>query len=310
MSTSTPSRSTVLALILAAASWGIGTVVSKRATTEIPPLTLLLIQLAASLVVLGLFMRWRRLPFRGPSSSPVLGRLGLLNPGLAYALSLLGLAHITASLSVLLWALEPVLILFLAGWLLRERITLLLVALSLIAVTGMLFVIGRPDGSGSLLGIVLTIAGVACCAIYTVGTRRWLGTADSTSQVLVAQQAHALALAGLLVGAAWLAGSAALPVAVSPAGWLSAVASGVLYYGVAYWLYLSGLRHVPASVAAVSFYLIPVFGVAGGFILLGERLGPTQWVGVVVVFLAIYLILRRTGALRLDLAERPMRTEP
>lgn len=30
-----------------------------------------------------------------------LGALGVLNPGLAYALSLLGLAHITASLSVL-----------------------------------------------------------------------------------------------------------------------------------------------------------------------------------------------------------------
>ena len=310
MSTSTPSRSTALALILAAASWGIGTVVSKRATTEIPPLTLLLIQLAASLVVLGLFMRWRRLPFRDPSSSPLLGRLGFLNPGLAYALSLLGLAHITASLSVLLWALEPVLILFLAGWLLRERITAPLVVLSLVAVTGMLLVIGQPDGSGSLLGIVLTIAGVACCAIYTVGTRRWLETADSTSQVLVAQQAHALALACLLVGAAWLAGGAALPAAVSPAGWVSAVASGILYYGVAYWLYLSGLRHVPASVAAVSFYLIPVFGVTAGFILLGERLGPTQWVGVAIVFVAIYLILRRNGALRLDLTEQPIRAEP
>ena len=310
MPTSTPSRSTVLALTLAAASWGVGTVISKRATAEIPPLTLLLIQLAASLVVLALFMRWRGLPYRDPDASPGLGRLGLLNPGLAYALSLLGLVHITASLSVLLWALEPVLILFLAGWLLRERITAPLVILSLVAVMGMLLVIGEPDGSGSLLGVLLTIAGVACCAIYTVGTRRWLGSADSTSQVLVAQQAHALALACLLVGTAWLAGGAAPPAAVSPAGWVSAVASGVLYYGVAYWLYLSGLRHVPASVAAVSFYLIPVFGVAAGFILLGERLGPTQWLGVAIVLVAIYLILRRTGAIRLDLVDQPVPAEP
>ena len=310
MSTSTPSRSTVLALTLAAASWGIGTVVSKRATAEIPPLTLLLIQLAASLVVLALFMRWRGLPYRDPSASPLLGRLGLLNPGLAYALSLLGLVHITASLSVLLWALEPVLILFLAGWLLRERITAPLVMLSLVAVAGMLLVIGEPDGSGSLLGVLLTVAGVACCAIYTVGTRRWLGSADSTSQVLVAQQAHALVLACLLVAIAWLAGGAALPAAVSVAGWVSAVGSGVLYYGIAYWLYLSGLRHVPASVAAVSFYLIPVFGVTAGFILLGERLGPTQWLGVAIVLVAIYLILRRTGAIRLDLVDQPVPAEP
>lgn len=306
MSISTLSQKTVLALTLAAAAWGIGTVVSKRATAEIAPLTLLPIQLAASLVVLSLFMHWRRLPLRDPAASPILGRLGLLNPGLAYALSLLGLAHISASLSVLLWALEPVMILFLAGLVLRERITPSLVALSLVAVTGMLLVIDQPDGSGSLVGVGLTLAGVACCAIYTVTTRHRIGSADSTSQVLIAQQAHALALACLLAGAAWLIGGAGLPVAVSPAGWASAVASGVLYYGLAYWLYLSGLRNVPASVAALSFYLIPVFGVGAGIVFLGDRLGPAQWLGVAVVLVAIYLILRRTGALRLGLVDQPI----
>ena len=35
------SRRTVLALILAAAYWSLGTVVSRRAIAEIPPLTLL-----------------------------------------------------------------------------------------------------------------------------------------------------------------------------------------------------------------------------------------------------------------------------
>jgi probable blue pigment (indigoidine) exporter len=296
MSISTPTRSTVLALTLAAASWGIGTVVSKRATAEIPPLTLLPIQLAASLVVLVLFMRWRGLPLRDASSSPLLGRLGLLNPGLSYALSLLGLVHITASLSVLLWAMEPVLILFLAAWLLRERISASLLILSLIAVAGMLLVISAPGGSGDVLGVGLTIAGVACCAIYTVSTRRWLGDTDSTSHVLAAQQMYALAFAGVLAGAAWLATGSVLPSSVTAAGWASAIGSGVLYYGVAYWLYLSGLRHVPASLAAVSFYLIPVFGVAAGFLFLGERLGPGQWLGAAIVVAAIYLILRRMAS--------------
>ena len=45
----------------------------------------------------------------------------MLDPGFAYALSLLGLVSITASLSVMLWALQP-LIVFLAGWLLHERV--------------------------------------------------------------------------------------------------------------------------------------------------------------------------------------------
>jgi drug/metabolite transporter (DMT)-like permease len=291
-----PAWRTSLVLILAAACWGFGTVVSKRAVEEIPPLTLLPIQLAASLLVLAALMRWRRVPFRDPDASPLLGRLGLLNPGLAYALSLIGLVHITASLSVLLWALEPLFILFLATWFLRERIGPMLIALSLLALGGMLLVIYQPGSTGTLLGVALTVAGVACCAIYTVATRRWLASADSTAQVVLAQQVHALALGLVVVSGLWLAGGAVRPAAVSPAGWASAVGSGVLYYALAYWLYLSGLRNVPASIAAASFYMIPVFGVAGGVLLLGDRLEPHQWAGGVVVLAALATILRRTAA--------------
>ncbi len=50
---------------------------------------------------------------------------------------------------------------------------------------------------------------------------------------------------------------------------------------------------VPASLAAVSFYLIPVFGVATGFLFLGERLDPRQWVGAAIVLVALLLIIRR-----------------
>lgn len=253
MATRTARRRTALALTLAAACWGFGTVVSKAAIDEIPPLSLLPVQLGASLIVLALLMRWQRIPFRDRSASSTLGRLGVLNPGLAYALSLLGLFHITASLSVVLWAIEPLLILVLAAWFLRERIGPTLVVLSLIAVSGMLLVIYESDSAGSALGVALTIAGVACCAVYTVVTRRWMATADSTAQVVVAQQAYALAFAFLLVTASWLLGGAVWPERVSPAGWASAIGSGVLYYGLAYWLYLSALRQVPASVAAASF---------------------------------------------------------
>lgn len=310
MAASSFPRRTVLALTLAAACWGFGTVVSKRAIDEIPPLTLLPIQLGASVAVLALLMRWRGLPFRDRAASPVLGRLGVLNPGLAYALSLLGLVHISASLSVMLWAIEPLLILFLAAWFLHERVGPSLIGLSVVAVGGMLLVIYQPGSSGTPLGVLLTVAGVACCALYTVVTRRWLATADSTAQVIVAQQVHALAFAFVLVAAFWLLGGAVRPGYVSPAGWASAIGSGVLYYGLAYWLYLSGLRHVPASVAAVSFYLIPVFGVAGGFLLLGERFDMSQWIGVAIVLAAIALIFRRTSTTPTLAAEQSARVQP
>ncbi|MFL5721920.1 MAG: DMT family transporter [Chloroflexota bacterium] len=300
-------RRDLLALVLAATCWGTGTVISKAALAEVAPLTLLAIQLAASLCVLAILMRSQGISLRS-DASPLLGRLGLLNPGLAYALSLLGLTFITASLSVLLWALEPLLILALAGVFLRERITPTFILLSLIAVAGMVLIVYDPSStSGQWIGVGLTVAGVACCAVYSVVTRRWIPDAKETSQVVVAQQAHALALALGLVVLVGVAGGTVLPTALTPLGLASAIASGVLYYAGAYWFYLGALRHVPASFAAVSFYLIPIVGVAGGAILLGERLDPRQWVGALVVLGAILAIIRLPSSPAVETAVRDPR---
>ena len=288
-------RRDLVALVLAAVCWGLGTVVSKVAVGEFAPLTLLAIQLASSLVVLLLLMRQRGIA-QLRVEPPLLGRLGLLNPGAAYALGLLGLVSITASVSVLLWALEPVMIMLLAAVVLRERITVGLTLLSLAAMAGIALVVYDPASiSGHLVGVALALAGVACCAAYTVITRRFIPEARETSAVVLTQQAYAFALAVVLLVVVAALGASVVPTAITPIGLGSAVVSGVLYYAGAYWLYLGALRRVPASLAASSFYLIPIVGVTAGAILLGEHLGPTQWIGAAVVLVSVLAILLRSS---------------
>ena len=98
-------------------------------------------QLAVSVAVLIVVVRLRREHLPGGREGRLLGRLGLLNPGLAYALSLVGLTQITASLAVLLWASEPILILTLAAIVLGERIGLTIVAATGVAIIGLLLVV-------------------------------------------------------------------------------------------------------------------------------------------------------------------------
>jgi len=181
------------------------------------------------------------------------------------------------------------LILVLARWFLGERLGWTLAAASLVALAGVLLVVYDPTSSGRWLGVTLTLAGVACCAIYTVIARRWIGSEASTMDVVAGQQAHALGFAIVTFAAATVFG-ATWTADVSAAGWTSAAVSGVLYYGVAYGLYLGGLRHLPASYAAGSFYLVPVFGVAGGIALLGEGFDGRQWVGAGIVLVAVAAI--------------------
>jgi probable blue pigment (indigoidine) exporter len=280
-------RWSALALIGAAASWGLATVVSKRAVAELPPLLLLTVQLAVSVAALAILMRWRGISWRTPGVPPLLTWLGVLNPGAAYLLGLLGLVSISASLSVLLWAAEPILILLLAALVLGEPLGRRLVAISLLAATGMAILVVDPSVAGGLVGVLLTLAGVACCAVYTIIARRLIGTADGTVPIVARQQLAALLVIGGVTAVFAVGGAFDIIVAITGVGWLSAAASGLLYYAVAYWLYLSALRHVPASIAAASFYLIPAFGLVASFVLLGERLTPQQLVGVGVVAVAV-----------------------
>jgi probable blue pigment (indigoidine) exporter len=287
-------RRDVLFLVLAAACWGIGTVVSKQAVAELPPLTLLSIQLAVSVAALLVITRVRGDRMPGGREGRLLGRLGLLNPGLAYALSLIGLAEITASLSVLLWATEPIFILALAALVLGDRIGPAILVPTAIAVIGLALVVLDPTASGSVVGIALTIAGVVACAVYTVATRKWLLGSDSTFGVVFAQQAHALAFSLVVLVVVAVAGRTVTAERVSLAALVSAAVSGLLYYTLAYFFYISALRNVRASIAAASFYLIPVFGVAVAW-LFGERLAPVQWLGAALVVASVAVITIRVA---------------
>jgi len=270
----------------AAAAWGVATVISKRAVNEIPPLVLLPVQLAVSVLVLLVLVLMLRRPVVWSPAMRRLALLGLLNPGAAYALSLLGLAHISASMSVLLWAAEPLLILLLAGLVLHDRLGRPVMVAMLVAMAGVVLMVVRSGVGGTVPGVLWTLAGVGACALYTVICRKLLADDAAVSVVLV-QQAAALVLAVMVFSIAQVIRPQPVLDSVSMWGWVSAVVSGALYYAAAFGLYLAGLRRVPASVAALFLMLIPVFGVAAGYLVLAERLSGRQWSGAGLVLAAV-----------------------
>ena len=187
----------VIPLVAATACWGAGTVVTKQVLHDVAPLTLLPMQLTASCLLLFLLCLVRRERIVWSPPTRRLAALGVLNPGLAYALGLLGLASITASLSVLLWAAEPVLIVVFAVVLLRERVPAQLVTTLAVAVLGVVLVVYQPGASGDARGVLLTLVAVGCCALYTVATRQLL-LDDAALPIVLTQQLAALAFAVLL----------------------------------------------------------------------------------------------------------------
>ena len=290
----------ITALVLAAACWGAATVITKHVLTDIPPLTLLVLQLTISVIFLWTIVFAQRLRLPQRRDIVRIGGIGILNPGLAYTFGLLGLTRSTASMSTLLWAAEPILILVLAWLILRERLTRTLITFSLLAITGVVLVaridVGA-DQTSLLLGNGLILIGVACCALYTVLTRRMVTDLDPLL-IVVLQQTLALAWALAIWPAEWVRGEAVGLTTISLASWGWAALSGVLYYALAFWCYIIGLKQMPASMVGLFLNLIPIFGVGGAYLFLGERLTVVQWIGGTLILLAVVMVLRgqREGA--------------
>ena len=286
------SRSPSVALISAAVCWGLGTVLSKYALGGFEATVLLPFQLTCSVLLLGLFLLVTGSSVRGIQHAVKIGALGVLNPGIAYALGLTALAQIDASVSVIIWATEPVLIVLLAFVFLHERLPLWSVACLAAAMAGVALIIGAPSEAGSLVGVALTFVSVLTCALYSILLRR-MNLTDGTLPVVFVQQASALVFAVVVLlvvqGTAWGAVDATgLQV-------ISAVASGAFYYGVAFLLYVAGLRRTSAARAGMFLTLIPVFGLFFSAILLGETMDAGQLAGSIVVIGSMLVLAVRGG---------------
>lgn len=267
----------------------------------VAPLTLLVIELAASCLLLVGLMFLLRVAWVGSRALGKLALLGVLNPGAAYALGLLGLTTISASMSVLLWGSEPVLILLIAILVLRERVAAATLVAVIVALVGVLLVVHRPGAAGDLAGIALTVSAVTACACYTVLTRRLL-LDDGSLLVALVQQGAALTCAVVVAGLSALTGVADLRPPADASSWALAVLSGSIYYGFAFWFFVAGLSGVPASTAGAFLPLTPVFGLAAASFV-GERLLERQWLGAALVILATVSLTGRHFTTRGDEAQ-------
>ena len=288
------SSSDLTRLIAASACWGLGTVLSKAALAHFDPYELLIIQLGASVLAMGPVLVLSRVPFPKSRAALAIAGLGILNPGLAYLLGLTGLGLTSASLASLIWALEPALIIFAARLLLGERFTTRIAIGAGVGAAGVVLVAAGPV-SGSLTGCLLILAGVLCCAMYAAVTRL-IAASGSVLALVFYQHATALGFAAIF---ALTAGNRPLEAwTLAPPGARAlASLSGVLYYGVAYYLFVGALRRVPASEAGVFINLVPVFGLIAAYFLLNERLTVTQWLGAGVVLLAMTAMVTGTRSL-------------
>jgi len=207
-----------------------------------------------------------------------------------------GISWSTASNGAILSLLIPVFGALIAVWLLRERLSPLRIAALLLGFVGVILLSPLHSSTSStwrthqLAGNFLIAAGCLGSAFYNVYSKRlldrfsgieilffsYLSTTIFSVPVLFFLEPHCLSeLAHLSVKQ-----------------WAALEYLAIFLYGIAMVLFLKALRTVDVVIASASLYLVPLFGVALAFIILGERLPPRAILGSVVVLSATVILLQ------------------
>ena len=181
----------------------------------------------------------------------------------------------------------------LLGWLiLRERMSLRIALSVLCAVSGVaLLALGRDTHAAgaatpsSWLGYALLFAAVVCEASYSI-IGKLLTARLSPRRITALINLWGLALSTPLgLYAAWQYDFASVPAPV----WLL-----LLFYALAacvgtVWLWMTGLRVIPASQAGVFTVMLPVGTALTGVLALGETLNPVQGLALAIALLGVLM---------------------
>ncbi len=279
-------------LLVAAAIWGLGTVVIKSTVDAFPPAWLVGVRFIGAGVILGLLMlpRFRKtLDLDHLKKGTILGAFLFLS----YWANSTGLTDTTASNSAFLTSLYCVIIPFL-GWALQgPRPTRFNIAAALVCVAGVGCVSFAGAAGFSLrFGDAITLLSAVFLSFHVLYTAKYARGRDMTMLTVIQ-----FLVAGVL---GFIAGFAFEPVPVfSQLGadtWLSLGYLAVFASCIALLLQNVAVAHVDPAPAALFLATESVFGVTFSILFLGEALNGSLFAGFVLIFAGIviseYLPLR------------------
>jgi drug/metabolite transporter (DMT)-like permease len=202
---------------------------------------------------------------------------------------LFGVALTSALAAGVIMAAMPAIVALMSWAFLRERITRAVAAGITCAVGGIALVsVTRHAGeasSGSLIGNLLLVGAVCCEASYVVIGKRLTGNVGAKR---IASLVNLWGLALVTPLGVWQALRFDFA-SVSPGLWALLLFYSLAASMVTVWLWMTGLKHVPASSAGVFTVLLPVSAAAIGVVFLGERFDVAQAAAFALAVLGVLL---------------------
>lgn len=263
--------------------WGLNFVVIKVGLHDMPPMLLGALRFLLAAFPAILLVKRPQLPLRWLLAYGLTISLGQF----AFLFSAMAVGMPAGLASLVLQAQACFTLLF-AALLLGERLRAGNLFGLLVAAGGLLLIGLQGERGMTLAGFALTIGAAAMWALGNIVTRK-LGRVDLVGLVVWGSLVPPLPFLAL---SWWLDGPQAIEAALRGIGLDSILVLVYLAFGatlLGYGLWSRLLSRYPASQVAPFSLLVPVVGLSSSALLLDERIGPLQLLGVLLVMLGLLI---------------------
>ncbi|HYI21419.1 MAG TPA: DMT family transporter [Candidatus Limnocylindrales bacterium] len=291
-STTASTRADWLLFVLLGFFWGSSYLFIKIGVDAgIAPFTLVALRLLVGALLLAtvVFAAREKLP-RDPRTYGHFIVLGILSVSLPFVLITVAEQSVDSALAAILTAPVPLFVIPIAAVVLHERITPNKVLGVLVGLVGVAILVGFDPatlGQTDLTPQLILLAAAFSYAMGGVYARRFVHGLRPMIPALF-QVTFAMIIAG--TGAFLFENPIGHLAGIPPEGWFSVIWLGLLGSGMAYLLFYRLLGAWGPTRTSLVAYLLPIWGIALGWIVLGEQIGPGIILGTALVIGGIALV--------------------
>jgi probable blue pigment (indigoidine) exporter len=274
-----PHASDVLLTAIAPAVWGSTYAVTTEFLPNYSPMTVAMLRaLPAGLLLLLLVgqlptgLWWARIFV-----------LGALNFSVFLSMLFIAAYRLPGGVAATVGAVQPLLVVFLAYFVLASPIRLVSIIAALVGAGGVALLVLTPRAALDPIGVVAGLVGAASMACGMVLSRKWQPPVP-----LLTFTAWQLTAGGLLLLPVVVMFEPAIPVPTM-ANLLALMWLGLIGMALTYLLWLRGVTRLDASVVSPLLLLSPVTAVLLGWALLDQTLTALQIAGGILVIGSIWL---------------------
>ncbi|AGH81105.1 hypothetical protein PCNPT3_05815 [Psychromonas sp. CNPT3] len=273
-----------LALIVATFLWGSSFIALKYVIQIYDPTFVIFLRMLIVLCICVFLWRWvKRFKYQKGDYKYLLS-MSLAEPALYFLFEGFAMQNTSASQAGILVSCLPLLVAFLAFYLLKEQLSKAILIGFTVCLSGSLLLTFLSPSSAQApnpwLGNGLEFLAMICAAYYTISVKHLAGRYSPLS--LIGLQG----LSGTLFFAPFVYFNG-LPEVYNSDALLSILYLGAVVTVGAYGLYNYALIKVSVLTAAAFSNLIPIFTLFLSALILGERLNNVQWLSISIVFIGI-----------------------